>query len=227
MTTNQSLAQKLEALKTQLSETLSEIQDLELEQARIESENLHELDEKVKKIVETMKTRFKMYDPSDDLKVSLNVFNRSIEIISKKHRISFCIFGYSDCSAEDVAEWAKDQIDSVHFYRKINDSFDRSDILTATPYDQFSIKVDDNTDIQLSYNAYRQLVTFEIRTVISLKDIEHKLNEDSNDEIYFCNISSIDENDYIFESIEMRTCPLDEMVDQIKAIKAEKLQDSK
>lgn len=49
MTNNQSLAQKLEALKTQLSETLSEIQDLELEQSRIESERLHELDEKSKR----------------------------------------------------------------------------------------------------------------------------------------------------------------------------------
>ena len=154
MTNNQTLSQKLEALKTQLSETLSEIQDLELEQSRIESERLHKLDKSVEKIVETMKTRFKMYDPLNDLKVSLNVFNRSIEIISKKHRISFCIFQYSDCSAEEVAEWAKDQIDSVHFYRKINDSFDRSDILTATPYDQFSIKIDDNTDIQLSYSSY-------------------------------------------------------------------------
>lgn len=223
MTNNQTLSQKLEALKTQLSETLSEIQDLELEQSRIESENLHELDEKVKKIVETMKTRFKMYDPLNDLKVSLNVFNRTIEILSKKHKISFCIFQYSDCSDEEVAEWAKDQIDSVHFYRKINDSFDRAEILTATPYDQFSIKVDDNTDIQLSYNSYRQLVTLEIRTLFSLKDIERKLNEDSNDETDFRNISVVDENDYIFESTEMRTYLLDEMVDQIKSIKAEKL----
>lgn len=223
MTNNQTLLQNLETLKTQLSETLSEIQDLELEQARVESENLHELDKSVEKIVETMKTRFKMYDPLDDLKVSLNVFNRSIEIISKKHRISFCIFGYSDRSAEEVAEWAKDQIDSVHFYRKINDSFDRAEILTATPYDQFSIKVDDNTDIQLSYNAYRQLVTLEIRTLFSLRDIERKLNEDSNDETDFRNISVVDENDYIFESTEMRTYLLDEMVDKIKAIMTEKL----
>lgn len=223
MTQNTELSQKLKALKTQLSETLSEIQDLELEQARIESERLHELDEKVKKIVETMNTRFKMYDPSNDLKVSLNVFNRTIEILSKKHKISFCVFQYSDCSAEEVAEWAKDQIDSVHFYRKINDSFDRAEILTATPYDRFSIKVDDNTDIQLSYNVYRQLVTFEIRTLFSLKDIEHKLNEESNDETDFRNISVVDENDYIFESIELHTYLLDEMVDQIKAIKSEKL----
>ena len=227
MTNKQTLSQKLEALKTQLSETLSEIQDLELEQARIESERLHELDEKVKKIVETMKTRFKMYDPSNDLKVSLNVSNRAIEILSEKHKISFCIFEYSDCSAEEIAEWAKDQIDSVHFYRKINNSFDRAEILTATPYDQFSIKVDNNTDIQLSYNVYRQLVTLEIRTLFSLRDIERKLNEDSNDATEFHNISVVDEDDYIFESIEMHTYLLDEMVDQIKAIKAEKMQDSK
>ena len=222
MTNNQSLAQKLEALKTQMSETLSEIQDLELEQARIESERLHELDEKVKKIVETMKTRFKMYDPSNDLKVSLNVFNRAIEILSKKHKIAVCIFQYSDCSSDDGAEWAKDQIDSVHFYRKINDSFDLSELLTATAFDQFSIKVDDNTDIQLSYNVYRQLVTFEIRTLFSLKDIERKLSEESNEDTDFSNISIVDEDDYIFESIEMHTYLLDEMVDQIKAIQAEK-----
>ena len=222
MANDQTLSQKLEALKTQLSETLSEIQDLELEQSRIESERLHELDEKVKKIVETMNTRFKMYDPSNDLKVSLNVSNRAIEILSKKHKISFCIFYYGDHSAEEIAEWAKDQIDSVHFYRKINDSFDRSEILTATPYDQFSIKVDDNTDIQLSYNVYRQLVTLEIRTLFSLRDMERKLNGDSNDETEFHNISVVDEDAYIFESIETRTYPLDEMVDQIKTIKAEK-----
>lgn len=80
-----------------------------------------------------------------------------------------------------------------------------------------------NTDIQLSYNVYRQLVTLEIRTLFSLRDIEHKLNEESNDDTDFRNISVVDEDDYIFESIEMHTYLLDEMVDQIKAIKSEKL----
>ena len=56
-----------------------------------------------------------------------------------------------------------------------------------------------------------------------MRDIERKLNEDSNDETDFRNISVVDENDYIFESTEMRTYLLDEMVDQIKAIKAEKI----
>lgn len=223
MTTNQSLTQKLEALKTQLSETLSEIQDLELEQARIESERLHELDEKVKKIVETMKTRFKMYDPSNDLKVSLNVFNRTIEILSKKHKISFCIFQYSDCSAEEVAEWAKDQIDSVHFYRQLNSSFDREEMLTASAFDRFSIRVNDDIEIYPSFSSYRQLVLLEIQSIFSLKDIERKLNKDSNDEIEFRNSSVVDEDDYIFESIELRNCLLDELVDTIKAIQAEKL----
>lgn len=223
MTTHQTISQKIEELKTKLSDTLEEIEALEIEQSLIENERLIDLDEKVKEIVEQMKTRFKMYDPSNDIKVKARLFDRIIEIVSKRHKIAFCIFQYSDCSAEEVAEWAKDQIDSVHFYRKINDSFDRSEILTATPYDQFSIKVDDNTDIQLSYSSYRQLVTLEIRTLFSLRDIEHKLNKDSNDEIEFSNISTVDENEYIFKSIETRTCLLDEMVDQIKAIKAEKL----
>lgn len=223
MTTNQSIAQKLEALKTQLSETLSEIQDLELEQSRIESERLHELDEKVKKIVETMKTRFKMYDPLNDLKVSLNVFNRTIKILSKKHKISFCVFQYSDCSAEEVAEWAKDQIDSVHFYRQLNSSFDREEMLTASAFDRFSIRVNDDIEIYPSFSSYRQLVLLEIQSIFSLKDIERKLNKDSNDEIEFRNISVVDEDDYIFESIELRNCLLDELVDTIKAIQAEKL----
>lgn len=223
MTQNTELSQKLKALKTQLSETLSEIQDLELEQARIESERLHELDEKVKKIVETMNTRFKMYDPSNDLKVSLNVFNRTIEILSKKHKISFCIFYYGDHSAEEIAEWAKDQIDSVHFYRQLNSSFDREEMLTATAFDRFSIRVNDDIEIYPSFSSYRQLVLIEIQSIFSLKDIERKLNKDSNDEIEFRNISVVDEDDYIFESIELRNCLLDELVDTIKAIQAEKL----
>ena len=223
MTQNTELSQKLKALKTQLSETLSEIQDLELEQARIESERLHELDEKVKKIVETMNTRFKMYDPSNDLKVSLNVFNRTIEILSKKHKISFCIFYYGDHSAEEIAEWAKDQIDSVHFYRQLNSSFDREEMQTATAFDRFSIRVNDDIEIYPSFSSYRQLVLLEIQSIFSLKDIERKLNKDSNDEIEFRNISVVDEDDYIFESIELRNCLLDELVDTIKAIQAEKL----
>lgn len=222
MTNNQTLSQKLEALKTQLSETLSEIQDLELEQARIESERLHELDEKVKKIVDTMNTRFKMYDPSKELKVAFNVFNRTIEILSKRHKIAFCIFYYGDHSAEEIAEWAKDQIDIVHFYRQLNSSFDREEMQTATAFDRFSIRVNDNIEIYPSFSSYRQLVLLEIQSIFSLKDIERKLNKDSNDEIEFRNISVVDEDDYIFESIELRNCLLDEMVDTIKAIQAEK-----
>lgn len=222
MTTNQSLAQKLEALKTQLSETLSEIQDLELEQARIESEAQIDLDNHVRKIVDRMNAQFEANDPSNDIVVAMTVFNQTIQIISNRHKVAFCNFWYKDSSLDEIIKWAEHQIGSAQFYQILSSSFDREELITATGFDQFAIRVNDNTDIQLSYSDDRQLVKLEIRTVLSLKDLEHKLNEDSNDEIYFCNISSIDENDYIFESIEMRTCPLDEMVDQIKAIKAEK-----
>lgn len=223
MTTNQSLAQKLEALKTQLSETLSEIQDLELEQARIESEAQIDLDNHVRKIVDRMNAQFEANDPSNDIVVAMTVFNHTIQIISNRHKVAFCNFWYKDSSLEEIIKWAEHQIDSAQFYQILSSSFDREELITATPYDQFSIKVDDNTDIQLQYNVYRQLVTLEIRTLFSLRDIEHKLNEDSNDATEFHNISVIDENDYIFESSEMHTYLLDEMVDQIKAIKAEKL----
>lgn len=222
MTTNQSLAQKLEALKTQLSETLSEIQDLELEQARIESEAQIDLDNHVRKIVDRMNAQFEATDPSNDIVVAMAVFNHTIQIISNRHRVAFCNFSYKDSSLEEIINWAEHQIDSAQFYQILSASFDREELITATELDQFAIRVNDDTDIQLSYESDRQLVTLEIRTVLSLKDIERKLNKDSNDEIDFRNISVVDENDYIFESIETRTYLLDEMVDQIKAIKAEK-----
>lgn len=223
MTTNQSLAQKLESLKTQLSETLSEIQDLELEQARIESEKQIDLDNHVRKIVDRMNAQFEADNPSNDIVVAMTVFNHTIQIISNRHRVAFCNFWYKDSSLDEIIKFAEHQIDSAQFYQILSSSFEREELITATELDQFAIRVDDNTDIQLSYNDCRQLVTLEIRTLFSLRDIEHKLNEESNDETDFRNISVVDEDDYIFESIEMHTYLLDEMVDQIKAIKSEKL----
>lgn len=227
MTTNQSLAQKLEALKTQLSETLSEIQDLELEQARIESEAQIDLDNHVRKIVDRMNAQFEANDPSNDIVVAMTVFNHTIQIISNRHKVAFCNFWYKDSSLDEIIKWAEHQIDSAQFYQILSSSFDREELITATEFDQFAIRVNDNTDIQLSYDDYRRLVTFEIRTLFSLRDIERKFNEESNDDTDFRNISVVDENDYIFESIETHTYLLDEMVDQIKAIKSEKMQDSK
>lgn len=223
MTTHQTISQKIEELKTKLSDTLEEIEALEIEQSLIENERLIDLDEKVKEIVEQMKTRFKMYDLSNDIKVKARLFDRIIEIVSKRHKIAFCIYRYEDRSLEEIEKWAAEQIESVQFYQKISSSFDRENILTATMFDRFSIRINDMIEIFPAYSSYRQLVKLEIQTLFILKDIEHKLNEDSNDEIEFSNISTVDENEYIFKSIETRTCLLDEMVDQIKAIKAEKL----
>lgn len=223
MTTHQTISQKIEELKTKLSDTLEEIEALEIEQSLIEHERLLDLDEKVKEIVEQMKTRFKMYDLSNDIIVKARLFDRIIEIVSKRHKIAFCIYRYEDRSLEEIEKWAVEQIESVQFYQKISSSFDRSDILTATMFDRFSIRINDTIEIFPVYDSYRQLVTLEIQTLFNLTDIEHKLNKDSNEEIEFSNISAVDENEYIFKSIETRTCLLDEMVDQIKAIKAEKL----
>lgn len=223
MTTNRDLSQKIKELKTKMSDTLEEIEALEIEQSLIENERLIDLDEKVKEIVEQMKTRFKMYDPSNDIKVKVHLFDRVIDIVSKRHKIAFCIYRYEDRSLEEIEKWAVEQIESVQFYQKISSSFDRSDILTATMFDRFSIRINDTIEIFPVYDSYRQLVTLETQTLFNSTDIEHKLNEDSNDEIEFSNISTVDENEYIFKSIETRTCLLDEMVDKIKAIKAEKL----
>lgn len=225
MTTNRDLSQKIEALKIKISDTLEEIEALETEQLLIENERLIDLDEKVKEIVENMKTRFKMYDPSNDIKVKVHLYDRIIDIVSKRHKIAFCIYEYEDRSLEEIEKWAVEQIESVHFYQKINDSFDTEDILTATMFSQFAIRINNKIEIFLGYDSYRQLVTLEIQTLFSLKDIEHKLNEDSNDEIEFRNISSDDKDYYVIKSTETHTCLLDEMVDKIKAIKTEKLRD--
>ena len=174
-----------------------------------------------------MNSQFEATDPSNDIVVAMTVFNHTIQIISNRHRVAFYNFWYKDSSLDEIIKWAEHQIDSAQFYQILSSSFDREELITATELDQFAIRVNDDTDIQLSYESDRQLVTLEIRTVLSLKDIECKLNEDSNDETEFHNISVVDEDDYIFESIETRTYLLDEMVDQIKAIKAEKMQDSK
>lgn len=223
MSNNRDLSQKIKELKTKLSDTLEEIEALEIEQSLIENERLIDLDEKVKEIVEQMKTQFKMYDQSNDIIVKARLFDRVIEIVSKRYKIAFCIYRYEDRSLEEIEKWAAEQIESVQFYQKISSSFDRENILTATMFDRFSIRINDMIEIFPAYSSYRQLVKLEIQTLFILKDIEHKLNEDSNDEIEFSNISTVDENEYIFKSIETRTCLLDEMVDQIKAIKAEKL----
>lgn len=125
MTNNRDLSQKIEELKTKLSDTLEEIEALKIEQSLIENERLTDLDEKVKEIVENMKTRFRMYDPSNDIKVKARLFDRVIEIVSKRHKIAFCIYKYEDRSLEEIEKWAAEQIESIHFYRKINDSFDK------------------------------------------------------------------------------------------------------
>lgn len=223
MTTNRDLSQKIETLKTKLNDTLEEIEALKIEQSLIEHERLTDLDEKVKEIVENMKTRFKMYDLSNDIKVKARLFDRVIEIVSKCHKIAFCIYRYEDLSLEEIKKWAVEQIESIQIYREISSSFDRENILTATMFDRFSIRINNKIEIFPAYSSDRQLVTLEIQTLFNLTDIEHKLNKDSNEEIEFSNISAVDENEYIFKSIETRTCLLDEMVDQIKAIKAEKL----
>ena len=89
MTTHQTISQKIEELKTKLSDTLEEIEALEIEQSLIENERLIDLDEKVKEIVENMKTRFRLYDLSNDIIVKARLFDRIIEIVSKRHKIAF------------------------------------------------------------------------------------------------------------------------------------------
>ena len=168
MTTHQTISQKIEELKTKLSDTLEEIEALEIEQSLIENERLIDLDEKVKEIVEQMKTRFKMYDPSNDIKVKARLFDRIIEIVSKRHKIAFCIYRYEDHSLEEIEKWAAEQIESVQFYQKISSSFDRENILTATMFDRFSIRINDTIEIFPVYNSYRQLVTLEIQTLFIL-----------------------------------------------------------
>ena len=221
MTQNTELSQRLESLIAQQREIQTEIEAITIEQSRIKSERRNQLNLEVEKIVERMSEEFRAIDRAIDLKVACNVFNYTIEIFSKYHKVMLCNFWYEESSLAEIERWAKKQMNSVHFYRALVD-LDREEMLTATYYDRFSINVNDDIEIYPSYDPSSDRVKLEIHSIFSLKSIKNKLNAESKGDITFSNISVIDEDDYILDSTETRTCSFSEMIGEIRAIQAEK-----
>ena len=80
------------------------------------------------------------------------------------------------------------------------------------------LKTFEDVNIYPTYDPDSGLVTLEIRSFLSLNSINKILNELTGNEITFNNLSNVDEDDRIVESVESYTCYLHEMIGEIKAI---------
>lgn len=127
-------------------------------------------------------------------------------------------FYYGDSSLEEIKDWADKQIASLQFYRLLVDRYDIGDLYNPIFGDRFAVKAFDDVSIHPIYDLDSGLVTLEIRSFLSLNSINKILNELTGKEITFNNLSNVEEDDHIVESVESYTCRLDQMIDEIKAI---------
>ena len=211
MSKYEQLSQKLENLQSQLNNTLSEIEDVKLEQKKIIQEESNVFQKKVKEIVDNLKTHFKTYDDSINLDIYLFQEEYEISIAKPKSFLYYHTFNYKDHTIEDIKHWAKLQIESLQFYRYLRSSFNEFIEISADAdkNEQFSItkSFDNKIKIYPTYNPESDLVTLTIKKLLNLKDIQTR----------FTNIQIIDEDEDIMETIDSRTCYLNEMITEIKS----------
>ena len=211
MSTYIELSKKLENLQSQLNTTLSEIEDVKLEQKKILEEESNEFQKKVKEIVDNLKTHFKAYDDSINLDIHLFQEDYEISIAKTKSFLYYHTFKYKDHTIEDINKWAKLQIESLQFYRYITSSFNEFEKISANAdkNEQFSItkSFDSKTRIYPTYDPESNIVTLTIKKLLNLEEITNR----------FTNIQVIDENEDIIETIKSYTCYLNEMITEIKS----------
>jgi hypothetical protein len=211
MSTYIELSKKLENLQSQLNFTLSEIENVKLEQKKILDEKSNAFQNEVKQIVENLKTHFKAYDKSIDLNISLSFEDNTISIMKPQSFLSYHDFNYEGKSIEDIKKWAQLQIKSLQFYRYFRNSFhDFIEIsANAEKNEHFSITKSFNskTRIYPTYDPKSNIVTLTIKKVVNVQEINNR----------FTNIQVIDEDEYIIETIKSRTCYLNEMIKEIKS----------
>ena len=217
MTTKEELLQKLELFHIQIEEASAQIKTVESELKEIEKEEKHVFNLEVRRIVERMNEHFKSDDRSIHLKVRAFSDQQQIIILHPDKRVAFVRFYYSESSLEEIKNWADRQIASLQFYR-ILASIDLDIINNPIFGEQFAVKAFDDVSVHPTYDPDSGLVTLEIKSFLSLNSINKILNELTGNEITFNNLSSIDENDHIVESVESYTCYLNEMIGEIKAI---------
>ena len=218
MSTKEELSKKLESLKHNLNEILSEINEVEIEQEELEKEERLAMNKEIEQIVEQMNEHFRAYDRSINMDVMLFTESERIHILHPDSRIALIKFYYGDSSLEEIKDWADKQIASLQFYRLLVDRYDINELYNPIFGDRFAVKAYDDVSIHPTYDPDSGLVTLEIRSFLSLNSIEEMINRLSGSRIAFNNLSNVEEDDHIVESVESYTCYLDELIGEIKAI---------
>lgn len=217
MSTKEELLQQLELFETQIEEASAQIETVESKLKEIEKEERRVFNEEVRQIVERMNEHFRPVD----MNVLLFTDVARIHILHPNSRIVLVKFDYVNSSLEEIEAWADKQIASLQFYQLLVDRYDIGELYNPILGDQFAIEAFDDVSIHPIYDPDSGLVTLEIRSFLSLNSINKILNELTGNEITFNNLSNVDEDDHIVESVESYTCRLDQMIDKIKAIREE------
>lgn len=215
MSKKEELLQQLELFETQIEEASAQIETVESKLKEIEKEERRVFNEEVRQIVERMNEHFRPVD----MNVLLFTDVARIHILHPNSRIVLVKFDYVNSSLEEIEAWADKQIASLQFYQLLVDRYDIGELYDPIFGDRFAIEAFDDVSIHPIYDPDSGLVTLEIRSFLSLNSINKILNELTGNEIVFNNLSSIDEDDHIVESVESYTCRLDQMIDKIKAIR--------
>lgn len=218
MSKKEELSKKIDSLKLHLNDVLAEIDEAMSEQEEIEKEERLALNKEIERIVERMNEHFRAYDRSINMNVMMFTESERIHILHPDSRITLIKFYYGDCSLEEIKTWADKQIASLQFYRLLVDRYDIDELYNPIFGDRFAVKAYDDVSIHPTYDPDSGLVTLEIRSFLSLDSIEEMINRLSGSRIAFNNLSNVEEDDHIVESVESYTCYLNEMIDEIKAI---------
>ena len=221
MSKKEELSKKIDSLKLHLNDVLAEIDEAMSEQEEIEKEERRVFNEEVRQIVERMNEHFNSDDRSFDIRVRAFDEQQLIIILHPESRVALLRFLYGDSSLEEIEAWADKQIASLQFYRLCVESFNIDELYDPIFGDRFAVKAFDDVSIHPTYDPDSGLVTLEIRSFLSLNSINKILDELTGNEITFNNLSNVDEDDHIVESVESYTCRLDQMIDKIKSIREE------
>lgn len=219
MSTKEELLQQLELFQTQIEEASAQIETVESKLKEIEKEEKIAFNTEVRRIVEQMNEHFRSSDRSINLNVMLFTEAERIHIVHQDRRIALIKFYYGESRLDEIQAWADKQIASIQFYRLLASSYDIGDLYNPIFGDRFAIEAFDDVSIHPTYDPDSGLVTLEIRSFLSLNSINKILNELTDNEITFNNLSNVDEDDRIVESVESYTCCLNEMISKIKAIR--------
>lgn len=214
MSKKEELSKKIDSLKLHLKDVLAEIDESMSEQEEIEKEEKIAFNTEVRRIVERMNEHFRRVD----MNVMLFTDVTRIHIVHPDSRIALIKFYYGESSLDEIRTWADRQIASIQFYRLCVKSFSIDELYNPIFGDRFAVEAFDDVSVHPTYDPDSGLVTLEIRSFLSLNSINKILNELTGNEITFNNLSNVDEDDHIVESIESYKCYLNEMIGEIKAI---------